>query len=143
MQTLTPFGPVFIVLVQCLHNNYAILCWLHLSVSEPTCQPAPVSAQCGQYRRSHYNDVIMDDANRSGGHSHQRHRYTIRSFSNDLQVEYCGSGEYALANGSLNNYKLIIIDTHLTESLVWMLTQCNLRLRIKAVMHSCMIVVWK
>ena len=50
--------------------------------------------------------TCMDDANRSGGYSHQRHRYTIRSFSNDLQVEYYGSGKYALANGSLNRHSL-------------------------------------
>ena len=49
-----------------------------------------------------YDEVNMDDATRSGGHSHQIHGYSNRSFINDLHVEYDDSGEYALADGGVN-----------------------------------------
>ena len=51
-----------------------------------------------------YDELNVDDATRSGGHSHQRHGYSNRSFINDSHVEYYDSDEYALANGSLSEY---------------------------------------
>ena len=53
-----------------------------------------------------YDELNVDDATRSGGHSHQRYGYSNRSFINDSHVEYYDSDEYALANGSLNRHSL-------------------------------------